>query len=70
MLKKIIFVVLASAFFFIPWFCPPARNWAPGSAVLTGILFAVLWGNPFAAYTSKITSNLLGATIVGMGFGM
>lgn len=70
MLKKIIFGLLALAFFIVPWIWSPARDWAPGIAVLAGILFSVTWGNPFAAYTAKITSNLLGATIVGMGFGM
>ena len=70
MLKKIVFIVVALAFFLVPWIWSPARDWAPGLAVLAGILFSVFWGNPFVQYTSKITSNLLGATIVGMGFGM
>ena len=68
--KSALFVLLALAFLFVPWFWVPARNWAPGLAVLFGILFSVLWGNPFLSYTSRITSPLLGATIVGMGFGM
>ena len=70
MLKKILFIIVAFAFFLVPWIWSPARDWAPGLAVLAGILFSVFWGNPFVQYTSKITSNLLGATIVGMGFGM
>ncbi len=70
MVKKTVFVLLAAAFFFVPWLWTPGRDWAPGIAVLTGIAFAVIWGNPFAAYTSKLTSPLLGATIVGMGCGM
>ncbi|MBE6358160.1 MAG: putative sulfate exporter family transporter [Lentisphaerae bacterium] len=70
MFKKLCFIIVAAAFFFVPWLWSPAGNWAPGLAVLTGILFSILWGNPFAQYTSKYTSNLLGATIVGMGFGM
>ena len=70
MFKKICFSVLAAAFFFVPWFWSPARDWASGIAVLTGIVFAVTWGNPFAKYTAKITSPMLGATIVGMGCGM
>lgn len=70
MFKKIVFIVLAFAFFVVPWVWSPARDWAPGIAVLAGIIFSVSWGNPFAQYTSKMTSNLLGATIVGMGFGM
>ena len=70
MFKKICFTLLTAAFFFVPWIWSPARDWAPGSAVLAGIIFSVCWGNPFAGYTSKYTSQLLGATIVGMGFGM
>ena len=70
MLKKILFIISALAFFFVPWLFAPARDWAPGIAVLAGIIFSIIWGNPFVRYTSKITSNLLGATIVGMGFGM
>ena len=70
MLKKIVFILCAIAFFAVPWIWSPARNYAPGLAVLTGILFSVVCGNPFIKHTSKITSNLLGATIVGMGFGM
>lgn len=68
--KKIVFILLATAFFVVPWAWAPARNWAPGLAVLAGIVFAVSWGNPFSKFTSKITSTMLGATIVGMGFGM
>lgn len=70
MFKKTAFIILALAFFIVPWAWSPARDWTPGLAVLAGIIFSVAWGNPFAAYTSKMTSNLLGATIVGMGFGM
>ena len=70
MVRKIIFVLVAAAFFAVPYFWEPARDYAPGIAVLTGIIFAVTWGNPFSKFTSKITSPLLGATIVGMGCGM
>lgn len=70
MFKKVFFILLTIAFFAVPWLWEPARNWAPGAAVLFGIIFAVTIGNPFAAYTGKFTSHLLGATIVGMGFGM
>ena len=70
MLKKVVFIAVAVLFFIVPWTWSPARDWAPGIAVLCGIIFSVTWGNPFAQYTSKMTSNLLSATIVGMGFGM
>ena len=70
MLKKIVFILLAAAFFAVPYFWPTARDYAPGIAVLIGIIFAVFWGNPFSKFTSKITAPMLGATIVGMGCGM
>ncbi len=68
--KKILFTAAAAAFFMVPWCCPAVRNHAPGVAVIAGIIFAVTIGNPFAAVTGKLTSTLLGAAIVGMGFGM
>ncbi|MBR7156410.1 MAG: putative sulfate exporter family transporter [Lentisphaeria bacterium] len=70
MVKKVCFAAVAAAFFLVPYLLPAAKDWAPGIAVLCGIIFAVSWGNPFAAFTSRITSQLLGATIVGMGCGM
>ena len=70
MVKKIIFLLIAAAFFAVPYFWSPAKDYAPGIAVFTGIIFAVTWGNPFPNFTSKITSPLLGASIVGMGCGM
>ena len=70
MLKKIAFLTVAAAFFIIPWAWAPARNYAPGAAVAAGILFSLFWGNPFAKQTGKLTSQLLGAAIVGMGCGM
>ena len=70
MVKKIVFILLAAAFFAVPYFWKPARDYAPGIAVISGIIFAVLWGNPFSKFTSKITSPMLGASIVGLGCGM
>lgn len=70
MIRKIVYILLAAGFFAVPCLWAPARDYAPGLAVLTGIVFAVVWGNPFKEYTSKFTSTLLGATIVGMGCGM
>ena len=77
LLKKTVFLTLAAAFFFIPL---SGKIWggglktladhAPGLAVIAGILFACLWGNPFQKITSQWTSPLLGVAIVGMGFGM
>ena len=68
--KAVFFISLAGAFFVVPLISKPVRDYAPGVAVLAGIIFAVFIGNPFQKYTGKMTSHLLGATIVGMGFGM
>ncbi|MDD4816614.1 MAG: putative sulfate exporter family transporter [Victivallaceae bacterium] len=69
-LRRIAFVAAAAAFFVIPWIFKPTRDYAPGLAVILGIAFSVTWGNPFSKVTAKLTSTLLGATIVGMGCGM
>ena len=68
--RRIVFLAVAAAFFVVPWACPVLRNYAPGVAVIAGVIFAVTYGNPFASVTGKLTSTLLGASIVGMGFGM
>lgn len=70
MVQKVAFLALAAAFFVVPWIVKEARDYAPGIAVLAGIVFSVFWGNPFREYTGRLTSPLLGAAIVGMGFGM
>ena len=69
-MRKILFSVLAAAFFLVPWICPAVRNYAAGAAVITGIIFAITLGNPFARQTGKLSSWLLGAAIVLMGCGM
>ncbi len=68
--KKILFLIAATAFFAVPWAVPTARDYAPGIAVVAGIVFAVSIGNPFSHITGKLTSPLLGVAIVGMGCGM
>ncbi len=70
MLKKCTCLLLCAGFFAVPLYWSPAKDFAPGLAVLAGILFAVTAGNPFSAVTEKLTSPLLGTAIVGMGFGM
>ncbi len=69
-LKKTLYLMATAAFFAVPWLVPSTRNYAPGTAVFAGIIFAVTLGNPFAKATGKLTSILLGASIVGMGCGM
>lgn len=76
--REIFFVAAALAFFVVPWVIPAVfgndfiwvRNGAPGIAVFCGIIFAVTSGNPFAQQTGKLSSQLLGIAIVGMGAGM
>ena len=64
------FLAAAGFFFFGPWALPGFRNHAAGSAVVSGVVYALLFGNPFLARTSKITGTLLGIAIVGLGGGM
>ncbi|MBR7120539.1 MAG: putative sulfate exporter family transporter [Lentisphaeria bacterium] len=70
MIKKTAFILVGAAFFLLPAFCKAAADYAPGAAVITGIIFAVTIGNPFEKLTGKYTSFLLGAAIVGMGCAM
>lgn len=69
-LKLIAFVVAAAAFAVLPCFSKTAGHYAPGLAVVCGIAFSVLWGNPLARLTAKLTPHLLAVSIVLMGFGM
>jgi uncharacterized integral membrane protein (TIGR00698 family) len=64
------FLLTGAVFLFLPVFCYEFRSHAPGVAVITGAIFAIVFGNPFARFTEKLVSPLLGAAIVGMGFGM
>ncbi|MFA7231324.1 MAG: putative sulfate exporter family transporter [Victivallaceae bacterium] len=69
-IRKVFFLLTAAAFLVVPMCCPALRSHAPGIAVVTGVIFAAIIGNPFAAATAKLISPLLGAAIVGMGCGM
>lgn len=68
--KRAVFLILAASFFALPCLFDSVRNHAPGVAVLAGIAFSLIFGNPFEALTGRLTSPMLGAAIVGMGFGM
>lgn len=39
-------------------------------ALISGIIIAVVWGNPFLSRTKKLTSTLLSWSVVGLGAGM
>jgi uncharacterized integral membrane protein (TIGR00698 family) len=41
-----------------------------GVALLGGVIFAVLLGNPYAEQTRKYTHNLLSLSVIGLGAGM
>jgi uncharacterized integral membrane protein (TIGR00698 family) len=69
-IRKIAFIALAAAFFLVPWLVAPLRNYAPGVAVIAGIIFSVTVGNPFSKVTGKLSSTMLGWAIIGMGAGM
>jgi hypothetical protein len=67
---RIAFLAVAAFFFFGPWAWPGFRNHAAGVAVVSGVIYALLFGNPFLARTSKLSGTLLGVAIVGLGGGM
>ncbi len=69
-IRKMVFIGIAGAIPAVSWMFPCIRDYAPGAAVIAGILFAATSGNPYSRITEKLTPLLLGATIVGMGFGM
>lgn len=64
------FLLVTLSFFGGPWLVPAFRNHAAGAAVVSGVVYALCFGNPFLATTAKLSGTLLGVAIVGMGFGM
>ena len=56
-------MALGIAFSLSPW-------GSAATALLLGVLVAVLSGNPFVDYTKKYAQNLLALSIVGLGAGM
>ncbi len=61
-LRKTIFIVLAVI-------CATPYVTAP-VALVAGFLFTLMFGHPFPKFSSKTTSWLLKASVVGLGFGM
>lgn len=62
MLARWIFLILL-VLSLTPW-------WSPPLALVTGALFGLALGNPFARQTRAATTPLLQAAVVGLGFGM
>jgi len=58
----VVLIALSSLFPFLNW----VTSWL---ALVLGIAFAVLLGNPYEGKTGNITSNLLKISVVGIGFG-
>ena len=58
----VVLIALSSAFPFLNW----VTSWL---ALVLGIAFAILLGNPYEGKTGNITSNLLKISVVGIGFG-
>lgn len=67
---KILYLVMCAMIFLLPLGVASIRNYAPGAAIVLGVLFTLFWGNPFAEKTGHLTHTLLAWAIVGMGFGM
>jgi uncharacterized integral membrane protein (TIGR00698 family) len=60
--SKVLFVILIVVCLF-PQVSAPV-------ALLAGVLFAVIFGNPFVEKTRKATHSLLQLSVIGLGFGM
>jgi len=58
----IVVIALSSVFPFLNWM----TSWL---ALVLGIAFAILLGNPYEGKTGNITNNLLKVSVVGIGFG-
>jgi len=58
----VVLIALSSVFPFLDWM----TSWL---ALVLGIAFAILLGNPYEGKTGNITSNLLKISVVGIGFG-
>ena len=58
----VVLIALSSVFPFLNWI----TSWL---ALVLGIAFAILLGNPYEGKTGNITSNLLKISVVGIGFG-
>lgn len=61
-LRTSLFVVMA-LFCLSPWVSAPV-------ALVSGFLFSLLCGNPFARYTAAATNRLLKISVIGLGFGI
>lgn len=70
--SKIIYLLIAVSTLILPYFITNKTvvNSLPGVAIILGVVFVLIVGNPFIDKTQKLTSPLLGMAIVGMGFGM
>ena len=60
---RVAIFVIALIFCLTPWATPPI-------ALATGVVFALLIGNPYAKQSARATRILLQACIVGLGFGI
>ena len=58
----VVLIALSSVFPFLNWI----TSWL---ALVLGIAFAILLGNPYEGKTGNITNNLLKISVVGIGFG-
>ena len=60
--KQIFFLIL-TALSLTPWI-------SSGTALLTGVAFGIILGNPFLQHTSRHTPKILKLSVVGLGAGM
>ncbi len=75
-MKQLNFAIVSALVVVVPWVldvCFPSWNvtmYAPGAAILLGVLYAIVAGQPMSSSISKYISQLLGVVIVSTGCGM
>lgn len=70
MLPKIIFPLVAILLVLAPSLNANLEKMSAGLAVISGIILATLFHNPYLNFTKKITPKLLTWSVVGLGCGM
>ncbi|MES2616217.1 MAG: putative sulfate exporter family transporter [Bdellovibrionota bacterium] len=70
LIAKILFPVVGVLLVAAPSFNESLEKMSAGLAVISGIILAVLFHNPYLEFTKKMTPKLLTWSVVGLGCGM
>lgn len=63
-------IKISKIFFFVICFLTFTPLYSPSYALISGIIFVLIFTNPFLEQTKKITTHLLSIAVVGLGFGL